>query len=300
MHRTRLLTFNSALILLTIVAILLGGGTSYCRFMLSRHEESWTKEQNALASLYPNSIESDRMMPSYLSPFVTSSTARHFDRVVSLDLRLTSVTDSCLPPLSHFRELRYLDLAENNITDAGLPVIAGFDRLEHLDISATDVSGTRFSDLWRLGALRSVNVMDIQLSDTGWSDLVQLPALVALSWTGATDSQIEQLVTARPQMRHITLDHPRISDRALEDLGQLDGLLTLELSGARVSDVGVQHLLKLRKLKALDLSDTLVTDQGAKSFANLPSLQHLDLSGTSVTKLQKNKLANALPGGEVW
>lgn len=68
-----------------------------------------------------------------------------------------------------------------------------------------------------------------------------------------------------------------------QDLGKLNNLRWLDLSGSNVRDEDLRCIGHFPLLMFLRLHDTEVTDEGVKQLAELQWLEGLDLAGTNVS-----------------
>ena len=68
-----------------------------------------------------------------------------------------------------------------------------------------------------------------------------------------------------------------VSDKAMQVLGALPNLESVDLRLTRVTDAGLAELCKCKTLKTVGLAGTRVTDAGLQHLLNLPNLESLSL-----------------------
>jgi Leucine-rich repeat (LRR) protein len=128
-----------------------------------------------------------------------------------------------------------------------------------------------------------------------------------LTSTWVTDADMRK-VAALPGLRKLSLSHTRISDLALEPLGQLRNVTELDCSfaeyltedafahirgwkkleklnlrGTQVTSKVFDHLAQLTALRWLDLSHTRIEDEGFEQLTSLPGLEHLAIGANRLT-----------------
>lgn len=74
-----------------------------------------------------------------------------------------------------------------------------------------------------------------------------------------------------------------LNDDLLAALGQVAGLVDLNLASTSINDAGLAKLSGLKNLMTLHLENTAVTDAGLKHLAGMAYLNYLNLYGTAVT-----------------
>ena len=247
--------------------------------------------------------------------------------LVALDLTATWVTDSDLEAVAQVSTLERLSLAQTRITDAGLErlrpltnvreldlyfaefftddglaALAGWRKLERLNLRGTRVTSRAFEHLAKLTALRSLDISYSQIDDSGVDLLAELPALERLAM-GGTRIGLVALAALKllPALRHLDVSGMQrvdsghwgltLSPAVLAELGALDSLVWLNLSGAVLNDIGadrpglkeeqrqslegLEKLARLKQLTYLDLSRTPVSSAGLRHLQALPQLREL-------------------------
>ena len=80
-------------------------------------------------------------------------TAGDLEKVTSLSLWATKITDEGLKEVAKLQELRQLFLVKTQITDAGLKEVAKLQKLEQLLLSYTEITDAGLKDVARLQKL---------------------------------------------------------------------------------------------------------------------------------------------------
>lgn len=261
--------------------------------------------------------------------------------VVALDLTAAWITDSDLEPVSRMVTLERLSLAETRITDAGLErlrqlpnvreldlyfaefftddglaFIARWPKLERLNLRGTKITSRAFEHLAKMTALRSLDISYSQIDDAGVDLLTELPALERLA-LGGTRIGLVALASLKllPALKQLDLSGMQrvdsghwgltLSPAVLAELGSLEQLVWLNLSGAVLNDIGadrpglkeeqrqtlegLEKLARLKRLGYLDLSRTPVSTTGLRQLRDLTSLKELRLA--LATNIDDNAVA---------
>jgi len=111
---------------------------------------------------------------------------------------------------------------------------------------------------------------------------VSIPFGLQLSFSGATDAGLKQLVGLR-QLVALNLFGCKITDIGTKELVALENLTSLNLFGSTVTDAGLKELASLKKLVSLNLWGTKITDAGLKALGDHREFRILVLGYTKVT-----------------
>jgi len=227
-------------------------------------------------------------------------------RLEKLSLAQTRVTDAGLERLRGLRSLRELDLYfAEFFTDDGIAALQGLTKLERLNLRGTKVTSRVFDSISQLTALRSLDISYSQIDDAGVELLAELPQLETLS-IGGTRIGVVALASLKllPALRHLDVSGMQrvdsghwgltLNPTVLGELGTMENLISLNLSGAVLNDIGadrpglkeeqrqkldgLEKLAGLKKLERLDLSRTPVNAAGLEALAALPKLWELRLA----------------------
>jgi internalin A len=124
------------------------------------------------------------------------------NRVHSMDLFQSSLSDAGLAHLRGLSTLSELNLGGTQVTDAGLANLEGLTNLSVLNLSFTDVTDAGLAHLKGLTNLTSLDVEGCKVTDAG---LAHLKGLMNMSFlhvtrTRVTDAGIEELKQALPNL----------------------------------------------------------------------------------------------------
>ena len=151
------------------------------------------------------------------------------DRVQSITLSGTQVSDDSLTLLHDLPHLKSLSLRRTCVTDAGLAHIKGLSGLEHLLLDETQVTDAGLADLAGLSSLQELTLDGTKVGDSGLAHIQGLTRLQVL-WLSLT----------------------QVTDEGMTHLAALKKLHTLSLSGTRVTPDGVVRLQ--RSLRNCEIS----------------------------------------------
>ena len=239
-----------------------------------------------------------------------------------LSLAQTRITDAGLERLRDLKGVRELDLYfADFITDEGHAALATWDKLERINLRGTRLTSRSFEHLAKLTALKHLDLSYSQIDDTNLELLADLPHLESLA-LGGTRIGAPALAALKliPNLKHLDLSGMQrvdsgywgisLTPAVLEEIGGLENLVTLRLSGAVRSDQGadrpglkeeerkslpgLEKLSRLKNLEVLDLSRTPVNGAGLKSLGAMSKLRELRLA------LCPNIDDSALPVLEKW
>lgn len=113
-----------------------------------------------------------------------------------------------------------------------------------------------------------------------------------------TDEQLSRVNLRRLAPEILEFRDVPITDAALAQIGELQGLEELYLVNARITDAGLAHLENLPKLKVLWLPGTQVTDRGMASIRRMKSIESLVVP-SSVSDQAIQELERSLPNCQV-
>ena len=86
-----------------------------------------------------------------------------------------------------------------------------------------------------------------------------------------------------------------INDAILRELGKLNNLTELAISGNMITDRGLRQLNGLTNLTSLSVTEANITDEGVKELCQLRNLTNLKLRSSLITKEAVKELHTALP-----
>lgn len=122
------------------------------------------------------------------------------DKIASLDLARTKVTDAGLAKLAAMKGLKELHLENTAIGDAGLDHLKGLAELEYLNLYNTKVTDAGLAKLTSLGKLKALYLWQSGVTKAGVTALkAKLPnAHVNSGWTAEDDAKPTAIVAAAP------------------------------------------------------------------------------------------------------
>lgn len=158
---------------------------------------------------------------------------------------------------------------------SGISIIGrGDDDIEKIDFSV-------------FSRLKTLAIISAPMTDRSFAKLQMVPAgLRDLSFAGSkiSEQQFINLIRKHKSLVSISLlAQPSITDRALAEVCELEGLFFLVLHGTKITDKGLPNLAKARRLKFLDLSRNDISDAGLQEIAKLERLDSLSLRGARIT-----------------
>ena len=170
------------------------------------------------------------------------------ERLESLALPGTQVSDRGLEALCELKHLKVIDLDSGRITDEGVRQLAKWKSLE------------------------IVKAWGANITDAGVEHFTGLDQLdtVLLRSTCVTDNGL-RAIARHENLRVLDLQSTRISDAGLQYLAAMTNLENLDLRGAHVTDAGIPHLAACKNLQRIGLQDTRVSEYGIERLkAALP------------------------------
>lgn len=196
------------------------------------------------------------------------ATLATFSTVTSVDLALTDVNDEQLSQLSRLPHLRELFLNQSKVSDAGCEVIASFEELEVLQLADTSIGDQGVLQLAACTQLKRLWLDRTEVTDAGLKGVGELASLEVLSLneTEITGSglahfgKLQELQTLRmakcplasEQMLHLEniaeisnsldISHTPLTDSAVDSLGFLTYLKTLDIRGVAFSEERIDQL----------------------------------------------------------
>lgn len=122
------------------------------------------------------------------------------DKVASLDLARTKVTDAGLAKLAQMKNLQELHLENTAIGDAGLDHLKGLSSLEYLNLYNTKVTDAGLAKLSGLSKLKALYLWQSGVTKTGVAALkAKLPgAHINNGWTAEDDAKPAAVAAAAP------------------------------------------------------------------------------------------------------
>jgi len=161
--------------------------------------------------------------------------------------RCYRITDEGLRHLARLAGLRQLSLRDVPITGEGLVDLRGLPKLSMLRLNETGVGDAALEHLKGLKGLTRLELRQTQTGDAGLA-----------------------VVAGLANLAYLDLENTRVTDAGLARLAGLGKLRVLNLKlNAGVSDAAVEHLGKLQGLKTLEVAQTGITPEGLRKLAVL-------------------------------
>ena len=110
-----------------------------------------------------------------------------------------------------------------------------------------------------------------------------------------TDQDMELLTAIGENVIQLKLGNTRITDNAMQKIGQLPELQRLHVENTAVGDIGLTKLRACKRLTYLNLVNTKVTDQGLAALRELPALERIYLYRTATSPQGLSALSRANP-----
>jgi len=122
------------------------------------------------------------------------------DKIASLDIARSKVTDAGLKALAGMKNLKELHLEGTGITDAGLDQLKGLAELEYLNLYNTKVTDAGMGKLAGLGKLNAIYLWQTGVTKAGVAALrAKLPkAHINTGWSAEDDAKPTAVVAAAP------------------------------------------------------------------------------------------------------
>lgn len=138
----------------------------------------------------------EKQLPAFLA--VTDADLKHLnppDRVRSLSLGLTGVSDEGLPALAPCERLQWLDLAFTKVSDVGASHLKNLTQLRRLSLEGTKITDASLPIIGRMTNLQELDLAHTGVSDTGLTSLARLTDLTTLylTKTAITDASLPTL-----------------------------------------------------------------------------------------------------------
>ncbi|KAF9679729.1 hypothetical protein SADUNF_Sadunf06G0044700 [Salix dunnii] len=205
--------------------------------------------------------------PMHLSVYLSNARAEFqfcpivlgLSHLENLNLSFTSVTDSGLRKLSGLTSLRSLNLDARQITDSGLAVLTSLTGLTRLDIFGAHITDSGTNCLKYFKNLKELEICGGWLTDAGVKNIKDLVHLTYLNLSQNTN----------------------LTDKTLELISGLTGLVILNVSNSLITNEGLRHLKPLKNLRELHLDFCKVTASEIKKLqaTELPNLVSFQPAG---------------------
>lgn len=148
------------------------------------------------------------------------------DKITSVDLARTKVTDAGLAALSGMKNLTELHLENTGITDAGVEHLKGLTSLEYLNLYNTKVTDAGAQKLAALSKLKALYLWQTGVTKAGVAQLkAKLPATqINTGWTPEDDAKPVAIATA-PVVAEVKKTEEKPAPAAAPTGGKLDPVI---------------------------------------------------------------------------
>ncbi len=209
----------------------------------------------------------------------------------------TGINDTGLAYMRLLPDLTTLSLPWSGVADGALQYLAALTRLTILELrECKHIAG---AGLAHLKGARQLTTLDLagatQLTDGGVQHIGAFKPLTKLDLSRCAQVTRQGVVYLRDLSNLTYLDLSRnsqIEDKAVATLCDLPRLSTLNLSRTAITDAGLRHIGDILGLLYLDLSQCeLITDKGLPHLSRLKNLAYLNVSGCPrITQRGLNRL----------
>lgn len=188
-----------------------------------------------------------------------------------------SVSDRGVVMLMPLQRLQSLRLARTNVSDKSIPVFARMHNLKQLDLSDTFITdaGLHMLSMLPLNGLKLDS--EVTVTNKGVEYLNNMKTLRYLSLN--QNPKLGQGLTrlGRLDLTTLNLAQTAVRDSDLLTLSGMKHLESLDLSGTGITDEGLMNLSKMKSLKSLRLhNNNALTPEGVQKFRE--ALPGCDLS----------------------
>jgi hypothetical protein len=197
-----------------------------------------------------------------------------------------SGTDEELRALCQITSLKDLDLDIENFSDAGLVDVGKLKNLRVLKIGGSKFTPAALEALVELPDFQELHYYSTRNTDVAAKTMSRLVHLKVLdiSRSDFSDADI-QLICTNKSLEYLQLENnPHLTDQALREIGNLEHLEKLAISGNKnLGDKSCEYLAKCLELRGLGMGATQVTDCGIEKLLKLRKLEDLGVPGTRIT-----------------
>jgi len=169
-------------LVLIAVVLLIGGGLLSVWLPYHRNQTAVT----AIMDL-EGTVESQNVYPAWVPEALETKHWAVFERVTSVDLSITPISDADLEQLQGLADLEYLSLDYNQIGDAGIEHLYGLTNLEYLSLDGTQVSDMGLEYIQGLTKLKTLWLKNTQVTRTGVQKLQKALPNCGIFWISPTE-----------------------------------------------------------------------------------------------------------------
>jgi Leucine-rich repeat (LRR) protein len=214
-----------------------------------------------------------------------------------------AVTDAGLRYLQGFKQLQSLFLENSQLTEDAITQLAALKHIESLSVCFAPGTNAKLEWLKQWPKLSSLILTRTRGAEAGWDALAGCSTLNFICFVHAeiSDHGLQKLSHLRgpfswlgkppicgwglcsPNVEHLSMAGPSVTDETLKHLRQLSVLRFLDMCSTAITDDGVDSLHAIKTLEYLDLSQNDIGDAAVSKLVGLPKLDFLSLRHTQVT-----------------
>jgi Leucine-rich repeat (LRR) protein len=240
------------------------------------------------------------------------------------------VTDAGVKELAALPNLKTLYLSMVTLTGSAFEAFAGSKTLESVTLEYvdgfTDAGAKNLAKLPNLNALKiTTGFQGTALTTAGIKAIADahlpakfdfdkklldddlLEALVAKGWlygpsppgAGAAPPWAEKKPATPEEVKVISLDNSRVTDRGLKSLLKCTNVTSLHLSRTGITDETLKQMTGFKKLNYVALDHTKATAAGVGAIAGLP-IRHISLEGCELTEDSFRAFGKMATLEELW
>lgn len=208
----------------------------------------------------------------------------------------TLVTDDGLKEIRELKNLQDVSLVRSAFTDAGLMHLKELKNLQRVNLNGTNVSEAGVRELQKALPNCRIDWRDLPGFASDGSSLPRVPSEKQEAAVQAI-RRLGGLVIQNTQSKQtmVTFNGYQVTDEALKNLPDLQGVVVLGLQQSSVTDAGLAHLRGLANLQMLSFRYTRITDKGLQNLKGFKNLVGLNLGYTKATVEGVRELQRALP-----
>jgi Leucine-rich repeat (LRR) protein len=200
-----------------------------------------------------------------------------------LNLNGSKVGNFGIRNLANLTHLTKLDLRNSQVDENAAASIGRVTSLEELHVEGAKFSDQGVAALRPLTNLRVLEINQVRLSPQGWAEMLNHPELEELRVRSSNLNDESMLILSKcPKLRRLQLNDVAITDLGLAQLGRLDVLEVLDVSGCGVRGVGFRGVGGNRggfqALEHLSMQRCPLNELGAIAISSMKQLRQLNLA----------------------
>ncbi|MEZ6065314.1 MAG: hypothetical protein R3B90_06310 [Planctomycetaceae bacterium] len=203
-----------------------------------------------------------------------------FEKLESLDVSGTEVTDASLKTILAVKDCSSLDIGGTQITAAVLPAVAESTGLTRLGISHLVLTAEHLRQLAPLTKLTQLEFDTTKFDDDMAEQLAKFQQLEELRcWDSRLTARGLNAIGTLSNLKTLQLGGGRYTGRSLAALANLKSLTSLSLGQTIIRDDDLAHLSGLKQLTSLEIDTRFLTDAGLRHLGEFENVGYLQLTG---------------------